>query len=366
MEAFNPTDKFSPNSGFSINNEINSKNGYNPNVTHIVYTSDDRFAEILGVSLVSLFENNKDMEEINVYILDSGITEDNKHKLISVCKSYKRNGVFIPATDISKKMSMHITIDRGSLSQYARLFVSSDLTEDLSRVLYFDCDIVVRKSIRELWNLDLHDKTIGALMDAFSKYYRVNIDLEENDIMFNSGVMLIDLNKWKEQKVEERLLNFIKAKNGVIQQGDQGALNHVLSHDTYCFEPRFNSVTIFHDFSYKKMLNYRKPPKFYEEKSIKEAVENPTIVHFTTSFLSKRAWMKGCEHKYVGEWLKYKEMSPWKDTELWDDNRPQWKQRCIKIYKKLPEGLAVKFAGFIQVYCRPFMNMLKTKRMKKL
>ena len=33
---------------------------FNPNVAHIVYASDDRFAEILGVSLVSLYENSKD------------------------------------------------------------------------------------------------------------------------------------------------------------------------------------------------------------------------------------------------------------------------------------------------------------------
>ena len=142
---------------------------------------------------------------------------------------------------------MNVAVDRGSLSQYARLFVSSDLPLDLNRVLYLDCDIIINRSIRELWNLDLNGKTIGALMDAFSKYYRQNIDLEENDIMFNSGVMLIDLRKWRKQKIEEKLMNFIAKKNGRIQQGNQGALNAVLSHDTYCFEPRFNSVTIFYD-----------------------------------------------------------------------------------------------------------------------
>ena len=218
----------------------------NPNVAYIVYASDDKFAEILGVSLVSLYKNSKEMDDIVVYILDSGITDDNKHKLISICKSYNRSDlIFIKAKNISEKLSMDVVVDRGSLSQYARLFVSSDLPANLDRVLYLDCDIVTVKSIRELWNLDLHGKTIGALMDAFSRHYRMNIDLEPNDIMFNSGVMLIDLEKWKEQDVEEKLLKFIAANNGKIQQGDQGALNHVLSHNTYCFEPRFNSVSIF-------------------------------------------------------------------------------------------------------------------------
>lgn len=63
-------------------------------------------------------------------------------------------------------------------------------------------DIIINKSIKELWNIELHGKTIVALMDALSKYCRVNIDLQPNHSMFNSGVMLIDLKHWMEQKVE--------------------------------------------------------------------------------------------------------------------------------------------------------------------
>lgn len=214
------------------------------NIIHIVYASDNRFAEILGVSLVSLYENSQDIEVV-VYILDSGIAEKNKHKIECVSQKYNRKIVWLAARNICDELSINVVADRGSLSQYARLFVSRDLPENLERVLYLDCDIIIRKSIRELWELDLHGKTIAAMMDAFSKYYRKNIDLEENDIMFNSGIMLIDLKRWKEQQVEKRLLNFISKKKGRIQQGDQGALNAVLSHDVYCFEPRFNAVTIF-------------------------------------------------------------------------------------------------------------------------
>lgn len=333
---------------------------YNSTIAHVVYASDDKFAEILGVSLISLYENSKDMDDIVVYVLDSGITDEDKQKLVSVCRFYGRSDIaFIKGENISEKLSMDVAVDRGSLSQYARLFVSSDLPRELNRVLYLDCDIVVKESIRELWNLDLQGKTIGALMDAFSKYYRANIDLQENDIMFNSGVMLIDLEKWREQSVEDRLLKFIASKNGKIQQGDQGALNHVLSHDTYCFEPRFNSVTIFYDFTYKEMLIYRKPPKFYTEEQVNEAIANPSIIHFTTSFLSKRAWMKGCRHYYVDEWLKYKKMSPWSDKPLWDDNRTWWKQMGAKTIMKMPRGFAIRFAGLMQVYGRPWVNRIK-------
>ena len=51
---------------------------------YIVYASDDNFSDIMGVSILSLFENNKD-ENINIYILDSNISKDNKDKIESMC-----------------------------------------------------------------------------------------------------------------------------------------------------------------------------------------------------------------------------------------------------------------------------------------
>lgn len=323
-------------------------------IAHIVYASDDRFAEILGVSLVSLYENSRDMRDIVVYVLESGISEDNQRKLDYLSNKYKRHSiVWIKAKNITEELQMEVNTDRGNLSQYARLFISSILPPDLDRVLYLDCDVIIRKSIRELWNVNICGNIIGALMDAFSKYYRKNIDLEPKDLMFNSGVMLIDLKEWKEKHIEDKLICFIKKKHGLIQQGDQGALNAVLCHNTYCIEPRFNSVTIFYDFTYKEMLLYRDPPYFYPEIEVKKAIEDPSIVHFTTSIFSKRAWMKECNHRYVGEWLCYKTMSPWKDTPLWDDTRPKWKRLAGRFLKLLPRNITIRVARIAQVYLRP-------------
>lgn len=330
---------------------------FDKKIPHIVYASDNGFAEVLGVSLTSLYENSKDAEDIVVYVLDSGISKENREKLSSLSGKYGRSGIkFISARDISKILSMNVNTDRGSLSQYARLFVSSDLPKELERVLYLDCDIIINKSISELWQIDMKGKTIAALKDAFSKQYRKNIDLQPHDIMFNSGVMLIDLDRWKEQQVEKRLLKFIKKRGGRIQQGDQGALNAVLSKDTLCLHPRFNSVTIFYDFTYPELLTYRKPVDYYSPKEVKEAVEDPVLIHFTTSFLSKRPWYEGCGHKYCGQWLKYKALSPWSDTPLWPAKKESGlRGMYIKLCKKIPRKLMIGFSGLLQAYGRPFV-----------
>lgn len=335
----------------------------NSDSMYIVYASDEKFAEIMGVSIVSLFENNKEAGNITLFILDSGISEESKAKLNSISEKYNRPlPVFVKATNISDELNMDVAVDRGSLSQYARLFVSRVLPENLDRVLYLDCDIIINDSLSGLWNLDMKGKTISALMDAFSTSYRQNIGLKERDIMFNSGVMLIDLKKWKSQKVEKKLLRFIASRKGVIQQGDQGALNAVLSHDTYCFSPRYNSETVFYDFSYRELMIYRKPPEFYSEAEIKDAVRNPVIIHFTTSFLSERPWVKGCRHMYAKKWLYYKKRSPWADSPLWKPQKTTGvKKLYLSLIEMMPRSMAVWVSGMLHRYGRPFLFKIKNR-----
>ncbi|WP_225354403.1 glycosyltransferase [Streptococcus pneumoniae] len=61
---------------------------------------------------------------------------------------------------------------------FFRYFIPKYVSE--SRVLYLDLDIVVRKSIDELWDLDLTAIPLAAVRDDF---YTHN---------FNSGVLLIN------------------------------------------------------------------------------------------------------------------------------------------------------------------------------
>lgn len=75
----------------------------NLNVVSVVYAANEKFAKILGVSLVSIYANNKDVDDIVVYVLDSEIKDENKDKLLMVLRQYSQTEVqFIPAKDISK------------------------------------------------------------------------------------------------------------------------------------------------------------------------------------------------------------------------------------------------------------------------
>lgn len=330
-------------------------------IIHIVYASDKKYGPILGVSTVSLFENNKS-ERICLHILDGGMDGADKGKLEELCCAYGMPPPrWIPADDISSELQMQVDCDRGSLTQFARIFISRHMGEGVDRILYLDCDTIVRKPIRELWELKLEERTAAVLKDAFSKHYRANIGLEPDDIMFNSGIMLIDLNRWRERDIEGRILEFIRLRRGFVEKGDQGALNAVLSRDCLCFSPEFNAVTIFFDFSYREMLRYRKPPDYYPEAEVIRAAEDPIIVHYTVSFLSKRPWMKGCGHPWAGEWLRYKEMSPWKEEPLSEEQR----SLRVRVMRKLPRAPMLRLAGLLQAYGRPWLYALRLRRLMR-
>ena len=329
-------------------------------IIHIVYATDINYAPMLGVSLTSLLDNNQE-ERFQIHILDSGIEEEDIAKIEALCKRYQQpKPRFIPAEDVSAVLGIDVAADRGSLTQYARIFISRHIDPEIDRVLYLDCDTIVRKSISPLWNLELEGATIGALDDAFSVHYRKNLDLKPDDIMFNSGVMLIDMKKWRERNVEQRILDFIRNRRGFVEKGDQGALTAVLSRETMCFDTVYNAITIFFDFSYEEMIRYRRPPRYYSEADVKRAVEDPVIIHYTLSFLSKRPWMEGCEHPWVEEWLKYKAMSPWKDMPLTEEHR-SWRVTAIR---KLPRRFMMWLAGLLQVYGRPWLYRIRLRKLQ--
>lgn len=51
--------------------------------------------------------------------------------------------------------------------------------------------------------------------------------------------------------------------------------------------------------------------------------------------------------RYVGEWLRYKSMSPCIDEPLWEDSCSQWKQSGAEMRMNMSRGLEIRLAGLI-------------------
>lgn len=327
---------------------------------NVVYAVDDNFAQILGVSIESLLRNTENFYKVRIFIIDGGIGQENKDKIESLLKSRERRLItWLQAVNITEELNIPVSIDRGSITQYARLFISRLIPPAITRVLYLDCDVLIIKSIVNLWNLNLGNKVAGVLQDAFSKEYRRNIQLKKSAVMFNSGVMLIDINNWRKQDIEKKLLQFIIDNKGTIQQGDQGVLNAILYDKIIVIDPKYNVVTIMFDFTYSELLIYRKPMNYYSKEQIERATAAPVIVHFTSSFLSERPWEIGCNHPYKNAWLANQHMTPWKEADLRRNGKGYKVKAYVAIGQILPRKWFIEFSGLLQAYLRPLLFRLK-------
>ena len=317
---------------------------------NIVYASDNCFAEKLGISMISLLENNSGCENLRIYILDGGIDEENKAYLRATAEKYGRSLVFLNS---AHTLDGEMKQQRGSLSTFSRLYLGSLLPADIDKILYLDCDLLVLKELEEMYQSDISGCFCAGVSDCVSGSHLRAIGLDSKSNYFNAGVLLINLEMWRKENVEEKFGEFSRKYNNDVLYADQGIINGVLSAKSVKLPPEYNCFTAVYDFTYKDLMTFRKPAGYYSEAEIESAKQDPAIVHFTTSFLSVRPWVEGCAHPYAGEWLKYKAMSPWADTLPGKDERSGKKRFAVKAYKILPNSVAVGIAGILHAKVMP-------------
>ncbi len=315
---------------------------------NVMYAADDNFAPILSVSLVTMCRHCRDLQ---VVVLDYGISSENKQKINSAVKNYDCRIRFINIEkNISKLKRYNINMDRGSIAQFSRLFLDGVIPQDWERVLYLDCDTLVRSSIENLYNWDMQENVICAVKDAFSVWNKKAVGLDKGDPIVNSGVMLIDLNKWKSEGIEKHFLKVIK-KNKKIPQGDQGIINKVLRGRIGILPAAYNVLTYHYDFSYRQMKLYRKPDAYYSEKEITLAKHMPVIVHFSTSFAAMRPWESGsCSHPYSEEWqMIYRELGY--------EIACKEEKMSYKVWRRFGGKLLLYAVGILHAYVKPLIYL---------
>lgn len=299
---------------------------------HIAYASDDNYVQYLGVSLVSLLDNNKEFERISIHILDNSLSDSNRKRLKWIVEQYQREIVFYGLKnllDSLKKFEIPNTI---SISSYSRLFLSELIDSNINKIIYADCDSVFNASLKDLWEIRLDDYSIAAVEDHVGIDNKINIGIKDSDRYINAGFLLMNLVKIRNEGGLNKMMNIIKKYNGKVQHHDQGVINAAFDADIFYLHPKYNTMTSFYDF--KNVLSiedYYGATKYYSQEIINEAKENPIFIHLTPGF-SKRPWVKGCRHPLKDKYWKYLAMTPWKN-ELEQEDKRQLKYKLIeKIY----------------------------------
>lgn len=331
---------------------------------NIVYSTSDLYSELAATSIVSLLENTPEAEEINIYIIDIGINDKHKSDLTEIVNSYGRKIIFLEDLNVEKIAKTKIDIGRWHISTFSRLFLLHVLPKNVKKIIYIDCDMIIRHSLLPLWNMDMEGTWCMSADDCRGKMYRKDIGIPINSIYTNNGLMVIDLEAWKENDVERMFVEYINKHHGDITYVDQGVLNGV-------FQPlkkvkllplTYNVQTACFDLGYDGIQACRKPVWAYSKKEFEKAISDPIIVHFTTCFMSgTRPWFKNDNHPYRQEFLKYRNLTPWKNNALWQDKTPWKKKLMTKICQFLPKPITYLIIRIVHVWIYPFVRQIKTK-----
>lgn len=269
---------------------------------------DDRYALPLAVTLHSLARRLTPDIDLDVTVLDAGLSHEHRSRVESVVHGAnpRVNLHWVP-TDVTPYKGLH-NIGWGSTATYLPLMMPQ-LLESHDRAIYLDCDILIRADLSGLWKLlsqtqggtslcavrDYGFPTVGR---AFKPGLVEMLGIPSDLPYFNSGVMAINLEAWRENRVTERALEFaLKYAPFMRFGGDQDALNGVIRGRWQELDPRWNVLTGAID----KMPHQGAPTNNADWRDAK-------ILHYSGSL---KPWKPGYDGPGKAEYLDEVRVSGW-------------------------------------------------------
>lgn len=290
---------------------------------NILYQSDDNYAPYMGVSICSLFENNKNEESIKIYIIDDSISNINKDKLNTMAFQYGRKLEYLTVENIINNPNTKEVFNydgfRKNRHSYLKLYIDTLLPDLHGKLIYIDCDTVILGKLDSLMKFDMNGKIIGMVQDSLIGNSKTSVGLRKRDRYYNSGVILFDIDKWRDGNCFKRVINHL-CNIRTYGTVDQDLINVEFKNEICTLPLKYNVQSIHMVASCQQFVKVCKHREsFYGIEEIQKAMDEPTIVHFLR-FIGEHPWNKQTVHPCLDYYNKYVKISPWKDEEREETN----------------------------------------------
>lgn len=274
-----------------------------------LYQADENYAVYGGVSVTSLFENNKDADEIYVHFLTSGFDDSIKEKLKILEEKYHRHIILYDAEELKQRIiGIGATIHDGSYATYYKLFLQEFLPEEVERILYIDDDTVILGNLQELFTMDMQDRPLAIVKDSDPLPFYDQTPEEAARCRYNCGVMLIDMKKWREKSYQTEIEDYMRTHHNYCH--DQDIVNRMYYEEIRVLPCEYNVQPILYAFTPKQYFSVYHQSDYYSQDEIEVARNNIKIAHFF-HWCGESAWNKGTLHPYRKLFHYYLELSPW-------------------------------------------------------
>ena len=271
----------------------------------IALAADDNFAPYLAVTIASITQSAAKDDVHEFYILDGGISSESQKRLREIVLTPGSSLTFVSLADTNLKEMPNISYF--SVNTFSRLFLP-ELLLHVDRILYIDCDLIVRCSLKSLWETSLSNKSLGVIPETTDRgldYDRYLEKLGKKFFYFNAGVLLINLKKVREENLFQKCLDFIRDNPEKLNYADQDALNAVFDDDTVELPRRWNANPTQRGL---RVLLRRKAEQPDLSVEINEALYDPAIVHYVTS---SKPWMFMYMGRFKREYWSVLKTTPW-------------------------------------------------------
>lgn len=262
-------------------------------IKHIVYASDNQYIDLMLVSMYSVIKNNQFLRKCKFHVLGNSLS---KQSIDDIKRFGLKENVNIEVINVEEKLSKIGWIKKlgNSISTYARLFIP-ELIDTTDNIAYFDCDVICNGRLEELLNIDLQDYCIAGVLDPISTDARIQIALSPYESYINAGVLLLNNLYLRRIDFTNQAVKCIQDYNGNIAYHDQGVINKILRDKILFIEPKYNATSQYFIGNLNKLVKYKYFNVFYTAEQIKEAAENPVLIHFTGIYYA-RPWEDRCIH----------------------------------------------------------------------
>lgn len=259
---------------------------------------DSGYFQHIAACLVSLLESNPDTF-FHVVVAVTRWSEESNLKLQKSLQQYKNIVINVVFFDPACLDGLPLTTDYPP-EIYVRFWVENYYDPDVDRVIYLDGDMVVIGSIEPLLTLDLAENVLAAVqIPGSDRPERLGYDAKYG--YFNSGVMVLNLRRWRAINAKEILIKKAHSMSGKLNDPDQDVLN-VCFHDQYVpLDYVWNAISPFF-----REVNQLSLPK----NEIARVAKDARIVHFNGM---GKPWYYLCLHPHAKEYLRCVSKTEWRD-----------------------------------------------------
>ncbi len=248
----------------------------------VVFSSDNRGVEPLGVALFSLLECAAASIAYKVYILSNGITEANQRRLQAVAAGTRHSVFMVDVSNLPALLDLPST-ERWPVSTWARIFIPDLLPQESGVVLYCDIDLLICRDLTELFATPLNGKAIGVVLEHVShegSHFNERLGIpQECPGYFNAGVMLMDLDVFRQQDLVQEIMQYAVANHDKLTCLDQDALNGALCRNLQTIHHKWN----WHDGLTRLILKRTRKTRLSRGATLQDSVEaalRPGILHY--------------------------------------------------------------------------------------